>query len=51
MIKVITNAFLNFTILLILINEKCPNPVSSNDTFDMTVPVPLWEIQAACACW
>lgn len=51
MIKVITNTFLNFTILHILINEKYPSPVPSNDTFDMTGPVPFLEVQAARACW
>lgn len=55
MIKVIANTFLNFTILHVLfifhihisINEKYPNPVPSNDTFDMTVSVPFLEVQAA----
>lgn len=51
MVNVIINTFLNFTILLTLINENCQNPVSSKETFDTTVPVLLLEIQAACACW
>lgn len=34
---------LNFTIFLILISEKWPNPILSNDTLDMAVPVMFLE--------